>query len=224
MIKLSPSIMCADFSRLGEEIKELEKQGVDLLHFDINDGHFVPTITMGAMIVASLRKMSRLPFEVHLQITEPEKHLDDFIEAGADVIILHIETCLHFFRVIKKLKEKGLKVGIALNPITPLSYLEYLLNEIDTLLLMTVDAGVLGQPFIFQILEKISKAKKMIKSRKSNCEIEVDGGINKLTIPEVVEAGADILVLGSSGLFGIKEERESVIGEIRRMVEPTWKK
>lgn len=220
MVKLSPSVMCANFCCLEKEMEELERAGADLFHFDINDGHFVPSITMGPLVVASLRKISNVPFEIHLQTTEPEKYLDDLIGAGADIVIIHLEACLHFFRVVKKIKDAGLKAGVALNPITPLSCLEHILPDMDTLLLMTVDAGLLGQPFIPRILEKIRNARKMIESRKLKCEIEVDGCINKLTIPKVVEAGASILTLGSSGLFGIKEKRELIIREIREMAEP----
>jgi len=219
MVKLSPSVMCADFRCLEKEMEELERAGADLFHFDINDGHFVPSISMGPLVVASLRKISNVPFEIHLQTTEPEKYLDSIIEAGADVVIVHVEACLHFFRVVKKIKDAGLKAGVALNPITPLSCLEHIIPDMDTLLLMTVDAGLLGQPFIPRILEKIRTAKKMIESRKLNCEIEVDGCINNLTIPKVVEAGATILALGSSGLFGVKEKKELTIREIRDMVD-----
>lgn len=219
MVKLSPSVMCADFRCLEKEVQELERAGADLFHFDINDGHFVPSISMGPLVVASLREVSDVPFEIHLQTTDPEKYLDDLIGAGADVLIIHVESCLHFFRVVKKIKDAGLKAGVALNPITPLSCLEHIIPDMDTLLLMTVDAGLLGQPFIPRILEKIRSAKKMIESRKLNCEIEVDGCINKSTIPEVVKAGASILALGSSGLFSIEGKRESTMRDIRDMVD-----
>ncbi len=219
MVKLSPSVMCADFRCLEKEMEELERAGADLFHFDINDGNFVPSISMGPLVVASLREVTNVPFEVHLQTTEPEKYLDDLVEAGADVVIIHVESCLHFFRVVKKIKDAGLKAGIALNPITPLSCLEYILPDMDTLLLMTVDAGLLGQPFNPRILEKIRTAREMIESRKLNCEIEVDGCINKSTIPQVVKAGASILALGSSGLFGVEGKKELIMRDIRDTVE-----
>lgn len=217
MIKISPSIMCADFSYLAKEINELEQAGADLLHFDICDGHFVPIITMGPLVISSIRKITRLPIEAHLQISEPEKQIDYFIDAGADLIIIHIETCNAIFRTIGKIKAKGLKVGISLNPITPVSYLENIISEIDVVLIMTVDAGLVGQPFIYHSLNKIKQVREMIDSRNLKVEIEVDGCINYNTIPKVVKAGADILVLGTSGLFGIKGNRKSIFKEVRKI-------
>lgn len=219
MIKLSPSIMCADFSCLGKEIEELEKAGVDLFHFDINDGHFVPTITMGHMVAADLRESTSLPFEVHLQVTEPERQIDNCADAGVDVVIIHVEACIDLFRTIGRIKNKGMKAGMALNPITPLSYLEYILSDLDVVLVMTIDTGLLGQAFIPQTLEKIKQVREMIDRRRLSVEIEVDGCINKSTIPKVVEGGANILVLGTSGLFGIKRDRSSVIRGIRELAE-----
>jgi len=217
-IKISPSIMCANFSCLCKEIDELEQAGVDFLHFDICDGHFVPIITMGPIVISSIRKLTRLPIEVHLQISEPEKQIDYLVDAGVDLIIIHIETCNAIFRAIRKIKDKGLKVGISLNPITPVSFLENIINELDVVLIMTVDAGLVGQSFIYNSLRKIEQVRKMIDSRHLKVEIEVDGCINYKTIPKVVKAGADILVLGTSGLFGIKGNRESVLKEIRKIV------
>lgn len=219
MVKLSPSIMCADFSCLGKEIEELEKGGADLFHFDINDGHFVPTITMGHMVAAALRESTRLPFEVHLQVTEPQRQIDNCADAGIDIVIVHVEACIDLFRTIGRIKNSGMKAGIALNPITPLSYLEYVLNELDVVLVMTIDTGLLGQAFIPQTLEKVKQVKKMIGGKGLSVEIEVDGCINKVTIPKVVQAGADILVLGRSGLFGVRRDRSSVIREIREVAE-----
>ena len=218
MIKISPSIMCADFSYLAKEINELEQAGADLLHFDICDGHFVPIITMGPIVISSIRKVTRIPIEAHLQISEPEKQIDYLVDAGVDLIIIHIETCNAIFRTISKIKAKGLKVGISLNPITPVSYLENIINELDVVLVMTVDAGLVGQPFIYNSLRKIEQVRKMIDSRHLKVEIEVDGCINYDTIPKVVKAGADILVLGTSGLFGIKGNRKSIFKEIRKIV------
>lgn len=219
MIKLSPSIMCADFSCLGEEVGHLERQGADIFHFDINDGCFVPTITMGPTVVAALRDSTRLPFEVHLQITEPERHIGSFIEAGADIIIVHVEGCIDLFRTARTIKDKGLKVGVALNPITPLSYLKYILSDLDAILIMTVDAGLTGQAFVPQTLEKVREVREMVDQAGLSVEIEVDGSINKSTIPKVAKEGADILVLGSSGLFGVKKDRALVMREIRELAE-----
>lgn len=219
IIKISPSIMCADFCNLGKEIEELERGGADIFHFDINDGNFTPIITMGPMVVASLRKITRLPFEIHLQIKEPDRQIDNFIEAGANVIIIHVEESIDLFRIVKKIKKGGLKAGLALNPITPLSHLEYILSELDTILIMTVDAGLIGQQFISQTLKKIKQAREMIDRNGLSIEIEVDGCINKATIPDVIKAGANILTLGSSGLFGLDKDRASVLKEIRELSE-----
>lgn len=219
MVKLSPSTMCADFSCLGQEVEQLERQGADIFHFDINDGRFVPTITMGPAVVAALRSSTRLPFEVHLQIMEPERHISSFVEAGADIIIVHMEGCIDLFRTTRTIKDKGLKVGVALNPITPLSYLRYILSDLDTVLIMTVDAGLAGQRFVPQTLKKIREAREMIDSAELPVEIEVDGNINKSSIPKVVKEGADILVLGSSGLFGVRKDRALLMEEIRELAE-----
>jgi len=218
MIKISPSIMCVNFSCLGKEIEELEQAGADLLHFDICDGHFVPIITMGPIVISSIRKVTRLPIEAHLQISEPEKQIDYLADAGTDLIIIHIETCNAIFRTIGKIKGKGLKVGISLNPITPVSYLENIISELDVVLIMAVDAGLVGQPFIYNSLRKIEQVRKMIDSSHLKVEIEVDGCINYNTIPKVVKAGADILVLGTSGLFGVNGNRKSILKEIRKIV------
>jgi len=178
MIKISPSIMCANFSCLTKEIDELEQAGADLLHFDICDAHFVPIITMGPIVISSIRKVTRLPIEAHLQVSEPEKQIDYLVDAGADLIIIHIETCSAIFRTIGKIKAKGLKVGVSLNPITPVSYLENIISELDVVLIMTVDAGLVGQPFIYNTLNKIKQVRKMIDNRKLKVDIEVDGCIN----------------------------------------------
>lgn len=219
-VKISPSLMCADLSSLGKETERLVKEGADLFHFDICDGCFVPILTFGPMIIAALRKKTKIPFEIHLQTMEPEKKIDDFIKSGADIIIVHAESSPHLFRLIKKIKDGGAKAGIALNPATSLSSLEYILSDLDMVLIMTVDTGLLGQPFIPQILRKIKKAKEIIESKKLSVAIEVDGCINKFTIPKVVEAGADILVLGSSaGLFDPDRKKALGIKEIRGLIE-----
>lgn len=212
--------MCADLSSLGKETERFGKGGADFFHFDICDGCFVPIITFGPMIVAALRQKTKIPFEMHLQTMEPEKKVADFIKAGADIIIVHAESSPHLFRLIKKIKDGGAKAGIALNPATPLSSLEYILSDLDMVLIMTVDTGLLGQSFIPQVLKKIKKAKEIIESKKLSVAIEVDGCINKFTIPKVVEAGADILVLGSSsGLFGLEGKKALGMKEIRGLIE-----
>lgn len=219
-IKLSPSIMCADFWNLGKEIEMLEAAGADLIHFDVNDGVFTPIITMGEVVLSALRGKTGLPFEVHLQISEPARHIDSFIDAGANIIIIHVEACIDLFRIVKKIKDRGVKAGLSLNPITPLSYLEYILDELDTVLIMTIDAGLLGQSFIPQTLEKIKNTRQMISKRGLSVDITVDGAINKLTIPNVVKAGANILALGSSsGLFGLNADKVSILNELRQLAE-----
>lgn len=217
-IKISPSIICADFGCLRDEIKELENEEIDQFHFDINDGNFTPIITIGPIVISSLRKITKMPFEAHLQIHRPEKQIDNFIDAGANIIIIHIEGNIDLFRKIKVIKDKGIKVGVALNPITPLSYLDYIIKFVDVVLIMTVDAGLTGQEFNYQMLSKIKQVKKIIDDFKLSCEIEVDGGINKKTIPEVLKAGANILTIGS-GLFNVKESKSVVIKEIRELVK-----
>lgn len=219
MIKLSPSILCANFSCLEKQIRELEKGGADFFHFDVGDGNFVPIITMGPMILASLKKITKIPFDIHLQIKEPQKQIDNFINAGADIIIVHIEECIDIFRIIKKIKEKGLKAGIALNPITPISNIGYIIEDLDYVLVMTVDTGLVGQSFIPQTLNKIEKIRRRIENEKLKTEIMVDGSINKNTIPKVVEAGANILVLGSSGLFNKNGNLTDKMKELRCIAE-----
>jgi ribulose-phosphate 3-epimerase len=212
--------MCADFWNLGKEIEMLEAAGADLIHFDVNDGVFTPIITMGEVVLSALRGKTGLPFEVHLQISEPARHIDSFIDAGANIIIIHVEACIDLFRIVKKIKDRGVKAGLSLNPITPLSYLEYILDDLDTVLIMTIDAGLLGQSFIPQTLEKIKNTRQMISKRGLSVDIAVDGAINRSTIPDVVKAGANVLALGSSsGLFGLNADRVLILNELRQLAE-----
>lgn len=197
MIKIAPSILSADFSILAEEIKKVEKAGADYIHIDVMDGSFVPNITIGSPVVKSLRKVSDLTFDVHLMVEHPETQIKSFADAGADIITFHIETAKHAHRIIQEIKSCGKKVGIALNPATPLVMIEEILTDIDMVLLMTVNPGFGGQKFIDSMLEKIEILRHTIEDNEFKIDIEVDGGINEKTAPLVKEAGADILVAGS---------------------------
>jgi len=194
--KLAPSILDADFTCLERELRKIEKGGADLLHLDIMDGNFVPNISFGPRIVESIKSITSLPLEVHLMVEKPENHIKSFINAGGDFIIVHYETSKHLDRLLQTINEAGVKSGIALNPATTLSVIEYLINKIDILLLMTVNPGFGGQKFIPEMIVKIEKAKKMIDNQKKSISLAVDGGINLDNIFQVVKAGAEIIVAG----------------------------
>jgi len=200
-IKISASMMCADFYCLENMLFELKKANIDALHFDIMDGHFVPNITFGSDFVRFLRKKTDLPFNVHLMVQNPDNYLDILAEAGSNIIIFHIESCVYPFRMIKRIRAHGLKVGIALNPATSLSAIEYILDQVDLVLVMTVEPGFAGQYFIPSMVYKVRALRDIIFQRKLKVEIEVDGHIDKNTIPSLAKAGANIFVGGSSGLF-----------------------
>jgi ribulose-phosphate 3-epimerase len=195
-VMIAPSILSADFSRLAEEIAKIEAAGADLVHLDVMDGHFVPNITFGPGFVESLRKITELPLDVHLMITNPESYIPRFVDAGADFITVHAEASTHLHRNIYAIKNLGVKAGVSLNPHTPLFLVNEVLEDIDLLLLMSVNPGFGGQKFIERTLEKIKLAKNIIKNHDFTCIIEVDGGINDVTGLRCVEAGANILVAG----------------------------
>lgn len=201
MRKIAPSILSADFSKLGEEILAVEAAEADWIHIDVMDGHFVPNITIGPAPIKSLRKITRLPFDVHLMIKNPERYIDSFADAGSDVITVHVEAACHLHRVITQIKERGVKAGVSLNPATPLIQVEPILGNVDVLLIMTVNPGFGGQKFIEQSLPKIRKAREIVNSTAPNVAIEVDGGVTIDNIKSIVEAGADIFVAGAS-VFG----------------------
>ncbi len=198
MIKVAPSILSADFSKLGEEIIKIDQAGADMIHIDVMDGHFVPNLTLGAPIVKALRTVTKLPFDIHLMINNPENLIDDFIAAGADIITIHIEAANHLHRLVQKVKSSGVKVAVSLNPATPLNTLEEILPELDMVLLMSVNPGFGGQSFIPATLNKIARLKEMIDAKKLKIDIQVDGGINLETAPKANKHGANILVAGSA--------------------------
>lgn len=214
MTIIAPSILSADFAKLGEEIKDVEKGGADWIHVDVMDGHFVPNITIGPLIVKAVRPHTRLPLDVHLMIENPDLYIPEFAKQGADLITVHQEACPHLHRTIYHIKEQGAKAGVALNPATPLSTIEHILQDVDLVLLMTVNPGFGGQTFIRNVLEKIERLKQMLAERGLlGIDIEVDGGINAQTAREVSKAGANVLVAGSA-IFN-QNDRAAAIAEIR---------
>jgi len=214
-VKLAPSILSADFSRLGEEVAEVTKAGADYIHVDVMDGHFVPNITIGASVVASLRSWTDLPLDVHLMIERPEAHISQFAEAGADIITVHVEACTHLHRVIEAIKNLGVKAGVALNPATPISSLDEVLPMLDLVLVMTVNPGFGGQTFIESTMTKIARLREILDDRQAKAELEVDGGINAKIAPKVVEAGAEVLVAGAA-IFNSKQGAGEALKEIRK--------
>lgn len=198
MIKIAPSILSADFSQLGVEIKKVEAAGADMIHIDVMDGHFVPNLTFGPPVIAALRKVTKLPFDVHLMVKNPQDLIDPFVKAGADIITLHAETSPHLHRLIQNAKELGVKAAVALNPSTPLNTIEEILGELDMILIMSVNPGFGGQKFISSALNKIERLRAVLNQRNLSADIQVDGGINEETAAQVVAAGANILVAGSA--------------------------
>lgn len=198
MITLAPSILSADFSNLIKDVKEVEMAGAKYLHIDVMDGHFVPNITIGPLIVSSLREKSDMIFDVHLMIENPELYVEEFAKAGADIICVHVESTKHLHRVIQKIKELGKKAAVALNPSTDISTIKYVLEDIDMILVMSVNPGFGGQCFIKSSLDKIRELKELIANKNLNIDIEVDGGIKLNNAKEVIDAGANILVAGSA--------------------------
>jgi ribulose-phosphate 3-epimerase len=196
--RIAPSILSADFARLGEQVKEAEAGGADWIHIDVMDGHFVPNISIGPLIVRALRPVTGLPLDVHLMIEQPERYLADFARAGADVLTVHVETCPHLSRTVQQIKELGVKAGVTLNPATPLGSLVEILPEVDLVLMMSVNPGFGGQSYIPAITGKIARLRQMLDDIGSAAELEVDGGVNNETIGEVVAAGATMLVAGSA--------------------------
>jgi ribulose-phosphate 3-epimerase len=217
MIELVPSILSADFTRLGEQVREAEAAGAQRIQVDVMDGHYVPNITMGPLIVEAVRRCTTLPLEAHLMITTPQDYIETFAHAGADVIIVHQETCPHLHRVIQQIREAGKRVGVALNPSTPAFLLQDVLTLINQVLVMTVNPGFGGQDFIPETLPKIRYLHELLTKRNLHCDIEVDGGIHEATIPQVVRAGANLLVTGSA-VYNNKESVKDAMDRLRQAI------
>jgi len=216
-VKLAPSILSADFARLGEQVAEVTRAGADYIHIDVMDGHFVPNITIGAPVVASIRPLTSLPLDVHLMIEHPERYISEFASSGADIITIHVEACSSLHRVIHSIKELNVKAGVALNPATTLTSVEEILPDVDLILIMSVEPGYGGQSFIPSSLDKISRLRKMLDNKKSNAELEVDGGITIDNATSIVQAGADVLAIGSS-IFNAKKGISQAMQMFRKAV------
>lgn len=214
-IKIAPSILSADFAKLGDEVNQIDNAGADYIHIDVMDGHFVPNITIGPCVIESIRKCSNLPFDVHLMIENPQNYIEDFAKAGADIITIHAEACTHLDRTIQLIKSFGKKAGISLVPSTNENILDYIIDELDLILVMTVNPGFGGQKFINSQLTKISNIRKKIQETDKNIDLQVDGGINPQTAKLAIDAGADVLVAGSATFKGGKEHYKANISKLR---------
>jgi ribulose-phosphate 3-epimerase len=217
-VKLAPSILAADFARLGEQVAQAERAGADRIHVDVMDGHFVPNISLGAPIVKSLRQVTRLPLETHLMISDPDSFFDEFVEAGSDSFLVHWEGNNNLHRTIQRVKSLGKSVGVVINPATPASVLEEVLPDLDLVLVMTVNPGFGHQHFINSTLPKIERVRRMIERVRPDCELELDGGIDAATARLGVAAGADVLVAGTS-VFGDREGVDAAMRRLRTSIE-----
>jgi len=214
MIKIAPSILAADFAKLGQEVKEVEAAGAELIHIDVMDGHFVPNISFGAIALEAIRPLSTLPMDVHLMIENPDQYIEQFAKAGADYITVHVEACRHLHRTIQLIRSYGVKPGVVLNPHTPIEAIQHVLEDVDMVLFMTVNPGFGGQKFIESVVPKVAALSTIIKERSLNIEIEIDGGINAETIVPCAKAGATIFVAGSA--IYSKEDRAQALQEIKQ--------
>lgn len=219
MKKIAPSILSADFARLGEEIAAIEAGGADYVHIDVMDGHFVPNITIGPLIVEAARRVTKLPLDVHLMIAEPDRYIPSFAKAGADIIVVHAEATNHLHRTVQLIKSLGKRAGVSLNPATPLNVLEYVLGELDLVLLMTVNPGFGGQSFIEACIPKIHALRAMLDKRGLEAELEVDGGVKTDNIARIAHAGADVFVAGSA-VFESPDYAATIAELKRRAKEP----
>lgn len=217
MLQLVPSILSADFTRLGEQVRAVEEAGARRIQIDVMDGHFVPNITMGPMVVEAVRRCTNTLLETHLMISNPQDYIETFAKAGADLIIVHYETCPHLHSVIQQIRKAGKLVGVALNPSTPVFMLEDMISLLDLVLVMTINPGFGGQELIPETLPKITRAREMINARGLRCDVEVDGGVHEATVPQVVRAGANLLVAGSA----IYSNKESVAQAMARL-QAAW--
>jgi ribulose-phosphate 3-epimerase len=219
MKKIAPSILSADFSRLGEEIAAIEAAGADYVHIDVMDGHFVPNITIGPLIVEAARRSTKLPLDVHLMISDPDLYIPDFAKAGADIIVVHAEATVHLHRTIQLIKSFGKRAGVSLNPATPLNALDYVLEDLDLVLLMTVNPGFGGQSFIEGCIPKIQALRAVLDRRGLEAELEVDGGVKVDNIARIAHAGADVFVAGSA-VFGSSDYAATIAELKKRAKEP----
>jgi ribulose-phosphate 3-epimerase len=209
MVKIAPSILSADFARLGDEIKDVEIGGADYIHVDVMDGHFVPNITIGPLIVEAIRPITKLPLDVHLMIENPDQYIEAFAKAGADYITVHVEACKHLHRTIHFIKSFGVKAGVVLNPATPVETIQHILSDVDMVLLMSVNPGFGGQAFIPEVTQKIKTLRRMIDEKGLQVEIEIDGGVNEETGKLCIEAGATVLVAGSA-IYNQKDRAKAI--------------
>ena len=216
MYQLCPSILSADFNRLGEQIKILEKEGVKILHIDVMDGDFVPSISFGMPVIKSIRKESKMFFDVHLMVTEPERYIRDFVECGADSITVHAEACEDLERTIELIRAAGVKVGVSIKPATPVNDISHLLDEVDMVLIMTVQPGFGGQKYLEECTEKIKELRGLIDEEGLDTQIQVDGGINAETLSTVMEAGANLIVAGS---YAFRENLAESVQDIHKKME-----
>jgi ribulose-phosphate 3-epimerase len=216
-VKLAPSILSADFAHLGEQVAEVTRAGADYIHVDVMDGHFVPNITIGPLVVAALHGWTDLPLDVHLMIEKPDRYISQFASSGANIITVHVEACRHLHRTIHSIKELGIKAGVALNPATPLSSIEEVIPHVDLILIMSVNPGFGGQAFIPESLEKISRLRTMLDEKRLAVELEVDGGITINNAPSIVKAGANVLAVGNS-VFKAKEGISQALQRIREVI------
>jgi ribulose-phosphate 3-epimerase len=219
MIKLSPSILAADFKNLGEDIKKADQAGAPYIHIDVMDGDFVPSISLGMPVIESIRGVTKKTFDVHLMVSNPERYIDEFARVGADIITIHVEACNHIDRTINYIKQKGLKAGIALNPATSLSTLDYVLDQVDMILIMTVNPGFGGQKFIEGMADKVTELRSMLDAKGLNTDIEVDGGITTGNLKQIIDAGANVIVAGSSIFNGDIEKNTKAFLDIIKEYE-----
>ncbi len=209
MTKIAPSILAADFARLKDEIIDVDQGGADYIHIDVMDGHFVPNITIGPLIVEAIRPITTLPLDVHLMIEEPDRYVDAFVSAGADIITVHVETCKHLHRTIDAIKKKGVKAGVVINPATPAESIYPILKDVDLVLFMTVNPGFGGQKFITNVIDKIKQVDKWRQDFAPHVEFEVDGGVNEQTAELCINAGVDVLVAGSA-IFNQTDRKQAI--------------
>ncbi|MDO9545884.1 MAG: ribulose-phosphate 3-epimerase [Pelolinea sp.] len=220
-IKINPSMVCADLSKLGQQVESLNDAGVDLLHWDIMDGVYVHNFCLTPGIMAACRSFSNLPFDVHLCISDPASFITEVAEAGAGIISLQLETTPHLHRAVEQIHHKGIKAGVVINPSTPLSHLESILSEVQMITVMTVDVGFAGQNFIYPMVDKIAALRKIIDDKGMQIDIQVDGQINAKTFSQVINAGANVLVLGASGLFSLSDDIGNAVQVVRGQIDNT---